>query len=94
MNLFQHRQESKYRILELRLVKYFPVFADVVTLDGCSRRRYTPEIPLALARSKLPQVLFHFVQTADFTLIHWLIKASPVQDFHTQSDIRTVAADC
>ncbi len=83
MNLLQHRQESKYRILELRLVKHFPVFADVVTLDGCSRWRYPPGTPLALARSKLLQALFHFLQTAHFTLIHWLVETSPVNDFDT-----------
>jgi hypothetical protein len=36
-------------MLELRLVKHFEVFADVVTLDGCSRWRYPPGTPLTLA---------------------------------------------
>ena len=37
-------------MLEVRLVKHFEVFADVVTLDGCSSWRYPPGTPLTLAR--------------------------------------------
>jgi hypothetical protein len=46
---------------------------------------------LALARSKLFKALSHFLQTQQFILIHWLVKAGPMKDFHTQSDVWTIA---
>jgi hypothetical protein len=49
---------------------------------------------LALARSQLLEALFHLLQTAYLALIHGLIEASAMQNFHTQRDIRTIAAHC